>query len=165
MAAIEIKKDSKDEVRIINGNHQLEIAENLGLKEVSVKYNSQESFAKKYEKLYNENEIYVEEKYNSYGNNRSSKEVIENNDRNRNNERYSLDNSEQFRRRQEISRDYRISSEIVRYNNRPSSNPTYGQNYKTMQAKQELENSFFDKFVQLIITIVILTYNQISTIL
>ena len=75
-SAIEVSYDNEGNIKIVNGNHRLDIANKLGLEEVPVKYvKGYDDFIASLEKensiVYNE----VEEGAKNYGRTRNSKEV------------------------------------------------------------------------------------------
>ena len=140
---IEVKRNSDGSVEVVNGNHRLEIAKQLGLKEVPVKYvNSDiENIDNSQNILYNkENEKdlnYINEDYKNGI--RNNKEAIENNDRSGNIKEYSISNSVEAENERTAGKNDKISNKISRYNDGSSSTSTYAQN----TGIKELDNSSF----------------------
>lgn len=129
---IEVKINKDGNIEAVNGNHRLEIAKQLGLKEVPIKYvNSKiENVDNSQNILYNkENEKdlnYINEDYKNGI--RNNKEVIENNDRSGNIKEYSISNSVKAENEGTARKNDKISNKISRYNDGSSSTSTYAQN-------------------------------------
>lgn len=129
---IEVKINKDGNIEAVNGNHRLEIAKQLGLKEVPIKYvNSKiENVDNSQNILYNkENEKdlnYINEDYKNGI--RNNKEVIENNDRSGNIKEHSISNSVKAENEGTAGKNDKISNKISRYNDGSSSTSTYAQN-------------------------------------
>ena len=144
LTPIELEKTSDGSVRIENGNHRLQIANELGLTEVPVKYvNSEmENIDNSQDILYNdENEKslnYVEGEFESGNRNRS--DVNQRNVRSEFNEENSTNNNVTFEDKGTTGKNDKVSDKVSGYNDGSSSTSTYEQNTK------ELDNSsFFDE--------------------
>lgn len=144
---IELTKNPNGEIIINNGNHRLEIANQLGLKEVPIKFNGNiEDYGKL---LYNK----VSKEYVDYiggevdGNYRNSKKIQKGNNTSRIVEGSINDNNISFED-EGTTRSYdRVSAKVGGYNNGSSSNTTHRQDNKrtSISRTEELENnSFFD---------------------
>jgi hypothetical protein len=129
---IEVKINKDGNIEVVNGNHRLKIAKQLGLKEVPIKYvnSKMENVDNSQNILYNkENEKdlnYINEDYKNGI--RNNKEVIENNDRSGNIKEYSISNSVKAENEGTAGKNDKISNKISRYNDGSSSTSTYAQN-------------------------------------
>ena len=129
---IEVKINKDGNIEVVNGNHRLKIAKQLGLKEVPIKYvnSKMENVDNSQNILYNkENEKdlnYINEDYKNGI--RNNKEVIENNDRSGNIKGYSISNSVKAENEGTAGKNDKISNKISRYNDGSSSTSTYAQN-------------------------------------
>lgn len=129
---IEVKINKDGNIEVVNGNHRLKIAKQLGLKEVPIKYvnSKMENVDNSQNILYNkENEKdlnYINEDYKNGI--RNNKEVIENNDRSGNIKEYSISNSVKAENEGTARKNDKISNKISRYNDGSSSTSTYAQN-------------------------------------
>lgn len=126
---IELVRNSDGSIEIENGNHRLQIANELGLKEVPVK------FVENWDNIGNIDK--TETKYNDYiesleisndRNNSNSEKINIINDGNRINEEYNINDRNELKNRTTTTRNDSISGEIQRYNDRPSSNTTFEEN-------------------------------------
>ncbi len=141
LTPIELEKTSDGSIRIENGNHRLQIANELGLTEVPVKYvNSEmENIDNSQDILYNdENEKslnYVEGEFESGNRNRS--DINQRNVRSKFNEENSANNNVTFENEGTTGKNDKVSNKISGYNDGSSSTSTYEQNTKG------LDNSSF----------------------
>ena len=138
---IELVRDSNGNIVIENGNHRLEIAQNLGLEEVPVLY-SNSSLENFDNNSYNKNNISEVVKGENNGRNENVKIIGENNAQIQNIERNSFDNSQELNNKRTATGNDRLYQQVVGYNNRPSSNATRSQNSVQSEAKG-LDNSSF----------------------
>lgn len=144
LTPIELEKTSDGSIRIENGNHRLQIANELGLTEVPVKYvNSEmENIDNSQDILYNdENEKslnYVEGEFESGNRNRS--DVNQRNVRSEFNEENSTNNNVTFENKGTAGKNDKVSDKVSGYNDGSSSTSTYEQNTKGLD-----NSSFFDK--------------------
>lgn len=124
---IELVRNNDGSIEIENGNHRLLIAEELGLKEVPIKFvESWDNIGIKENisetKFLNRMEVYNDR------NNRNSRETNIFNGRNRINEGNSIDNRNELENRGATEKNDRLSRGIQGYNDRPSSNTTLQEN-------------------------------------
>lgn len=143
---IELIKDNNGNITIENGNHRLEVAQNLGLEEVPVVYSnsSLENFGNS--SYNNNNNISEIVKGENNGRNENIEISNENNAQIQNIERNSFDNSQELNNRSTTTGNDRLYQQMVGYNNRPSSNATRSQNSVQNEAKGLDNSSFsFDK--------------------
>lgn len=131
---IELVRDSNGNIVIENGNHRLEIAQNLGLEEVPVIY-SNSSLENFDNNSYNKNNISEVVKGENNGRNENVKIIGENNAQIQNIERNSFDNSQELNNKRTATGNDRLYQQMVGYNNRPSSNTTRSQNSVQSEAK------------------------------
>lgn len=138
---IELIRDNNGNITIENGNHRLEVAQNLGLEEVPVVYSnsSLENFGNS---SYNKNNISEIVKGENNGRNENVETSSKNNAQIQNIERNSFDNSKELNNRSSTTGNDRLYQQMVGYNNRPSSNATRSQNSVQSEAKG-LDNSSF----------------------
>lgn len=142
---IELVRDSNGNIVIENGNHRLEIAQNLGLEEVPVLY-SNSSLENFDNNSYNKNNISEVVKGENNGRNENVKIIGENNAQIQNIERNSFDNSQELNNKRTATGNDRLYQQVVGYNNRPSSNATRSQNSVQSEAKGLDTSSFsYDK--------------------
>lgn len=147
---LEIEKNKNGTISIFNGNHRLEVANSLGLKEVPIKYNENENIENSSDSIYNENikEFYNE---NSERENRNFSGIKES-ERSINKSRFGIrpssDNSEQSKIERGVSRDGGLSNVLPKYNDGTSSNATLRENGSQKNSereritKQGLDSSF-----------------------
>lgn len=127
-------------LEIYNGNHRLEVARKLGLKEVPITFIN-ENVESTVNSLYNDNvSSYIEGEDN--GSIARAKKSQESNDKSRNNIRYSLDDSEQSSIESRISRNGRLSDTLLGNNDRTSGYSASSEN-DTAKTKRELGNGSF----------------------
>lgn len=138
---IELVKNIDGTIKIVNGNHRLEVANILGLKEVPVKY-VKDYIANLPTTNYNKSNIdYVEGDYRN-GSITSIEGIVEDNENYRNIKRGGNNNSEISYNGQTDERNDKIYQELGRYNNRPPSNTTRAEN-SLSSTNEELNNSSF----------------------
>lgn len=138
---IELIRDNNGNITIENGNHRLEVAQNLGLEEVPVVYSnsSLENFGNS---SYNKNNISEIVKGENNGRNENVETSSKNNAQIQNIERNSFDNSKELNNRSSTTGNDRLYQQMVGYNNRPSSNATRSQN-SVQSETRGLDNSSF----------------------
>lgn len=138
---IELVRNSDGSIGIENGNHRLQVANELGLKEVPIKFvESWDSVLGNIDRT--ENKVVERlEVYNDRNNgNRGETNIFDGGSRT--NEEYSTNNWNQLKNRGTTTRNDRLYSQIQTFTDRPSSNSTFEQNFKK---KQELgDTSSFD---------------------
>ena len=138
---IELVRNIDGTIKIVNGNHRLEVANILGLKEVPVKY-VKDYIANFPTTNYNKSNIdYVEGDYKN-GSITSIKGIVDDNENNRNIKRGGNNNSEISYNGQTDGRNDKIYQELGRYNNRPPSHTTRAEN-SLSSTNEELNNSSF----------------------
>ncbi len=125
---IELIRNNDGSIEIENGNHRLQIANELGLKEVPVKFvNSWENIGINKDtsesKFIESNEVIENDRNNANGT-----EVNKSNVRFRTREGNQIDNRNELKDRRTAERDDRISREVERHNDRSSSNTTSKEN-------------------------------------
>lgn len=137
---IEITKNQNGEIEIYNGNHRLEIAEKLGLKEVPIEYNGHENIENVLNSSYNKNirDFYEGEEDGNFTGTKKFEKGI---NKSKSNTRYSLTDSQQSSIESGISRDGGLPTEMGRYNDGTSSDTTLREN--NQKQEQELENRSF----------------------
>lgn len=144
---IELVQNSDGSYEIENGNHRLQIAQELGIKEVPVtlveSWNNIGIDTSKIEFNSNVEELYRET------NNRNNEKVNINNDRMSNNGRSSQDNSKQFEYRKATTGDDSISRGIQEYNDRSSSVATSTKGIKEEGLEQSSSFNIEHKRVEL----------------
>jgi len=145
---IELVRDKNGNVKIYNGNHRLQIANELGLNEVPIKYIKDDYVDKFDENLYNENirKDYIGGKYN--GTNRDLEETsgyasrMWNEDEN---DRYDIGKPEN---RRATKTDDRIPYRVQGNNNRPSSNSTRSED-NLQDTKGQIKSRYNERGLQL----------------
>jgi len=130
-SAIELSLDNDSNVSIANGNHRLDIANKLGLKEVPVRFiNSQyDDIVNSDSILYNmsdERKNYAKGEYQS--GNRNVEKISENNDRSRNNGENGFNNNTSPSNGRTGTTNVELYNKTQGYNNRPSSTTTHIKN-------------------------------------
>lgn len=139
---IEVKINNDGSIEVVDGNHRLSIAKEIGLKEIPVKYvndnlgnidNSQEI-------LYNnENEedlSYYEGEFNA--SNRNGENINQRDDRSRINKEDRVNNNVTLENERRTGKHDKLSNKVQGDNDRPSSTSTHGQNNTPTQ--EELDN-------------------------
>lgn len=126
---IELVRNNDGSIAIENGNHRLQVARELGLKEVPIKFvESWDNVIGNIDSNYNE---YIESLgVSNDRNNGNSKEINIFNDRSRINEKYNTNNWIQLENRETTTGDDRLSNRVQGYNDRSSSTSTFKQNSK-----------------------------------
>jgi len=129
---IELVRNSDGSIKIENGNHRLQVANELGLKEVPVKFvESWDSVIGNIDKT--ENKVVKRlEVYNDRNNgNRGKTNIFDGGSRT--NEEYSTNNWNQLKNRGTTTRNDRLYSQVQTFTDRPSSTATFEQNSKKTQ--------------------------------
>lgn len=135
---IELVKNNDGTIKIENGNHRLQIAKELGLKEVPVKFvESWDNIGINTDSSAKAVIEGVEKEYDR--NNGNSREVNSINAPSGIIEGNSINNRNQFKNRATTEGNDRILNEVQGYNDRPSSTPTFEENVKSTE--QQIENN------------------------
>lgn len=124
---IELVRNKDGSIHIENGNHRLQIAKELGIKEVPIKF--VESWDNIGRNINNQESNQIQEVKEEYARgNQNFKETNITNAPIRTNGRDSSINSNKFENRKTGTENDRLSRGVQEYNNRPSSNSTYEKN-------------------------------------
>lgn len=140
---IELIKNKNGQIEIYNGNHRLEIANQLGLTNIPVKFINDVETNRNID--YNEVENFNFIKGEENGNNKGIDKLKTGDGQSRVFDEHTIDNRNELENRQTISRNGRISKTMGRHNDGTPSSTTYGQNIEQSQTEQGLDSgSFFD---------------------
>lgn len=133
---IELVKNNDGSIEIENGNHRLQVANELGLKEVPIKFVESWDNIGKVDK--SENRLIKRLEVYHDRNNTNSGEINILNGRKWTNEEYGTNYRNKFENREATTGDDRLYNRVQAFDNRPSSTSTFKQNFKGIQ---ELENT------------------------
>ena len=137
---IELVRDDNGNITVDEGNHRLQIAEELGLTEVPVVY-SDSSLENYNDSFYNNDNNISEIMEEEYGGRDENVENISKDDaQSQYIETSSSIDSERFENKRGVSGNDRLSSKMGRYNNRSSSNTTITENDTAKKSKQGLNS-------------------------
>ena len=137
-----LQQQNDGTIKVYDGNHRLEIANYLGLKEIPVKFINKDIKVEDYNKiLYNnsnkERNAFAEGEFNN--DNKRSEKISQNNERNWVEQENGIDNNIPFRYSGATEQNDRISNQEYGNNRGPSSLPIYGGNFE--QSRSVLLNS------------------------